>query len=86
MGVADARCAAAFCVLMLLVRRPYSLSKVLTERFTMDFVSKLGDAERFDAVFINPGAIYGPLLSPIHMQSSPQIVGDLISGASGVAS
>ncbi|EGD83125.1 dihydroflavonol reductase [Salpingoeca rosetta] len=61
-------------------RDPYQHSKYLSEVRAQQFVDDLSDDETFQIAFINPGAIYGPLLAPHHLTSSPQIIADLMTG------
>lgn len=60
------------------VRDPYPYSKYLSEKTATDYVSELPPNEAFSLVIINPGAVYGPLLATHHVNSSPQIVRDLM--------
>eukprot|EP00042_Codosiga_hollandica_P053664 m.708505 g.708505 ORF g.708505 m.708505 type:complete len:300 (-) comp58744_c0_seq7:341-1240(-) len=59
---------------------PYSRSKFLSEQVINEFVSALPEDEKFSHCFINPGAIYGPLLNATQISGSPQIIRDLMTG------
>ncbi len=65
-----------------LARDPYSLSKYLCERAVDEYFAALpADLQaRFTSAYVNPGAIYGPVLSPAHVRSSPTIMVDLLTG------
>lgn len=56
---------------------PYSVSKLQSERLAEQTAAEHGG---YSTAFVNAGAIYGPILAAHHMQSSPQIVHDLMTG------
>ena len=59
---------------------PYASSKYQSEVIIDEFVAALPAEARFSHVYINPGAIYGPLLNATHISGSPQLVRDLMTG------
>lgn len=59
---------------------PYSLSKVLQERAVDDFMAQLPADAKFTHAFVNPGAIYGPVLAGHQVAGSAAILFELMSG------
>mmetsp|Transcript_6783 Transcript_6783/g.5931 ORF Transcript_6783/g.5931 Transcript_6783/m.5931 type:complete len:349 (-) Transcript_6783:48-1094(-) len=57
----------------------YPKSKTLAEKAVWDFIDKLPEEEKFDAVTINPGFILGPLLTKCEC-SSADILSKLLRG------
>ncbi len=42
---------------------PYGYSKVMSEKIVAEYVTQLSPEASFSYVFVNPGAIYGPILN-----------------------
>ncbi len=59
---------------------PYSYSKVVAERMAWEYVRNLKPSESFALACVNPGAIYGPILTPSHARSSPVFFEMLLKG------
>ncbi|EDQ91188.1 uncharacterized protein MONBRDRAFT_23356 [Monosiga brevicollis MX1] len=59
---------------------PYPYSKRMSEQAAMDFVQALSSEDKFEVVFVNPGAIYGPHLAAHHLNGSSAIIRDLMTG------
>ncbi len=59
---------------------PYSVSKLQSEKLAGAFLEATLAPLGVTGAMINPGAIYGPILSPQHARSSPTIIMDLMKG------
>lgn len=63
-----------------LKNNPYGLAKTSAEKLVWSFVEALGDAEKFEAVSINPALVVGPVLAKRHLRASPMVIHDLFVG------
>jgi dihydroflavonol-4-reductase len=59
---------------------PYDLSKVLAEREAAAFCAALPAGRRIELTAIHPTMVVGPVLSKVHLRSSPTLVRNLLEG------
>ena len=63
-----------------LKNNPYGLAKTSAEKLIWTFLEGIDEAQRFEAIAINPVLVVGPVFSKRHLRASPTVIHDLLVG------